>query len=306
MRKRMAALALLLAILLALSGCAPLSGLFGTGDSKKQQETLTNGTTTGNILNGGFAVKDGDDLLFYYSGGSVYPKGTLVRSNPDTGDNSKVADKAGLYMNLVDGVLYDCREDGIFGTPLNTLQSEKILDGEYTQLQISGGHMYYINNGAIGCASLDGSAVDFSPVEKAACLNIYGDMLDYIDTDSGHIKQASMDGSNVLELYDKPVTMFYIIDDVIYFIDSEDGLLKRMALKIDIKSIETLTDKTCSGFNVNRNGLYYTLKEDGLCYNAGTDGLQAQKISDFGKSTWHLACLFGDGALVIKQEDIAS
>jgi hypothetical protein len=135
---------------------------------------------------------------------------------------------------------------------------------------------------------------------------VYGDKLYYIDTGSGNIYQAALDGSNPQELYDRPVDMFYIIDDVIYYIDREDGLLKRMALVIDPESIETLTDKLCSGFNVNRNGLYYTLKDDGLCYNAGADGLQARAIGNFGESDWHRACLFGDGALVIRQEDLPS
>ena len=64
MRKIIVA-ALMMAVLVVLAGCAPLSGLLGIGTAEEtQEEPLTNGTTTGNILNGGFAVKDGDDLLF--------------------------------------------------------------------------------------------------------------------------------------------------------------------------------------------------------------------------------------------------
>jgi hypothetical protein len=297
----MATLALLMAMLLALAGC----GLLGMDGGETQEEPLTNGTTTGNILNGGFAVKDGDELLFYYTGGSVYPKGTLVRSNPETGDNSKVMDEAGLYMNLADGTLYYCLDDGIYTAKLDAPQPQRMLEGECSLLQISGGRMFFIRDGAVGSAALDGSSVAFTPVENAACLNVYGSRLYYIDTVSGHIRQAATDGTDARELFDQAVDMFCIIDDVIYYIDSADGLLKRMALEIDPESIETLTDQPCSGFNINRSGLYYTLS-DGLCYNAGADGAQAQAVGDFGTSVWHRACLFGEGALVVRQEDLPS
>jgi hypothetical protein len=305
MYKKMAGLALLLVSLLALSGCAPLSNLLGIGGGKTEEEPLTNGTTTGNILNGGFAVKDGDELLFYYTGGSVYPKGTLVRSNPDTKENIAVMDNAGLYMNLVDGTLYYCLDDGIYTAKLDAPQPQRVLEGECSLLQISGGHMYFVRNSTIESAALDGSPLAFTPIDNAACLNVYGSRLYYSDTANGHIRRAEMDGTGDQELFDQSVDLFCIIDDVIYYIDSADGLLKRMALEIDPESIETLTEKRCSGFNINRSGLYYTL-DDGLCYNAGADGAQAQAISDFGTSAWHRACLFGEGALVVRQEDLPS
>jgi hypothetical protein len=305
MFKKMAGLALLLASLLALSGCAPLSNLLGIGGGETEEEPLTNGTTTGNILNGGFAVKDGDELLFYYTGGSVYPKGTLVRSNPDTKENIAVMDNAGLYMNLVDGTLYYCLDDGIYTAKLDAPQPQRVLEGQCSLLQISGGNMYFVRNSTIESAALDGSPLAFTPIDNAACLNVYGSRLYYSDTANGHIRKAEMDGTGDQELFDQSVDLFCIIDDVIYYIDSADGLLKRMALEIDPESIETLTEKRCSGFNINRSGLYYTL-DDGLCYNAGADGAQTQAIGDFGTSVWHRACLFGEGALVVRQEDLPS
>ena len=81
---RTAALVLLFLVLLA-AGCTSLSDMFGLGGEEEQPEQLLNGTTTGNILNGGFAVKDGDELLVRYTSGDTYPKGSLVRSNPETG-----------------------------------------------------------------------------------------------------------------------------------------------------------------------------------------------------------------------------
>ena len=305
MRWKRAAAALSLTVLLALAGCSSLSDMFGIGGGEEQPEPLDGGTTTGNILNGGFAVKDGDDLLFYYTGGDVYPKGSLVRSNPDTQESSLVMDEAGLYMNLKDGTLYYCLEDGIYRTKLAAPQPERLMEGEYTLLRLSGDRMYYISGGSVGCASLDGSAVELTPISNATCLNVYGEKLYWLDTAGGQLWRADLDGANQSVLYDKPVDMFYIIDDVIYFIDGTDGLLKRMALEIDPETLETLTDKPCTGFNVNRSGLYYTLK-DGLCYNAGADGQQAKEIEDFSSSTWHRACMFGAGALVVRQEDLPS
>ena len=306
MRWKRIAAALALTGLLVLAGCTPLSDLFGIGGEEAQPEPLTNGTATGNIINGGFAVKDGADLLFYYTGGDAYPKGSLVRSNPETKESALVMDEAGLYMNLTEGVLYYCLADGIYRVKLDAAQPERVLEGEYTLLQISGSKIYYVSGGAVGCATLDGEPVELSPIGNAACLNVYGDKLYWADTESGHIRRSELDGTNQNVLYDKPVDMFCIIDDVIYFIDGADRLLKRLALEIDMETLETLTDKPCSGFNVNRGGLYYTLSDDGLCYNAGADGLQARAIGDLGNSSWHRACMFREGALVVRQEDLPS
>lgn len=301
---KFAIVAWLLLVSLVLAGCTPLTEMLGVGEA--EEEPLTNGTTTGNILNGGFAVKDGEDLLVYYTGGEAYPKGSLVRSNPGTGESGRVLDKAGLYMNIADGVLYYSLDDGIYRMPLDTLQPERMLEGEYSLLQINGGRMYYVSGGMAGCTSLDGSAVTFTPVDNVACLNVYGDSFYYIDTTDGRIWKASADGTNKERLYDKAVDMFYIIDDVIYYIDSADGLLKRISLELDEETHETLTEKPCSGFNVNRQGLYYTLKDDGFCYNAGPDGLQAQVVSGVDQSAWHRVCVFGEGAMVVRQEDLPS
>ncbi len=300
MRKIIAAAALMLAAMVVLAGCAPLSGLFGSGEEARQ-EPLLNGTTTGNILNGGFAVKDGDDLLFYYTG-SVYSHGSLVRSNPDTGENSLVHERAGIYMNLVDGMLYYCLEDGIYRTSLDAPAPERVLAGSFSLLQIADGRLYFISDGAVSCAATDGSDMPFTPIQNAACLNVYGEKLYFLDSGTGFIRQADMDGSHQTVLFDKPVDMFYIIDDVIYFIDSADGQIKRMTL--ELKSLETVVKHPCSGFNVNRSGMYYTRTDDGLCYNAGPDGLQETVIDDFGESTWHRVCMFGGGALVLRQEDM--
>ncbi len=303
--KRTAALALLSLVMLA-AGCTSLSDMFGLGGGEEQPEPLVNGTTTGNTLNGGFAVKDGNDLLVYYTSGNAYPKGSLVRSNPETGENSLVMDEAGLYMNLKDGVLYYCLGDGIYRARLDAPQPERLLEGEYTLLQISGSKMYYISGGAVGCASLDGEPAELSAIDNASCLNVYGDRLYWTDTESGQICRSDLDGGDRNVLYDKPVDMFYIIDDVIYFIDGADGLLKRIALEIDPETLETLTAEACSGFNINRSGLYYTLSNDGLCYNAGVDGLQARAIEDLGSSAWHRVCMFGEGAMIVRQEDLPS
>ena len=245
--KRAVALMLLFLVLLA-AGCTSLSDMFGLGGGEEQPEQLLNGTTTGNILNGGFAVKDGDELIVRYTNGDAYPKGSLVRSNPETGESSLVMDEAGLYMNLKDGVLYYCLSDGVYCAKLDAPEPKRLLEGEYTLLQISGSKMYYISGGSVGSASLDGEPAEMSPIDNAAYLNVYGDKLYWTDTESGQIWHSDLDGGNRSVLCDKPVDMFYIIDDVIYFIDGADGLLKRIGLEINMETLETLTTETCSGF----------------------------------------------------------
>ena len=302
MKKRI--LSFSIAVLIAatlLGGCSILDEFIGKTD---EEEPLINGTTTGNILNYGFAVKDGESLIFLYTGAGVYEKGSVVRSNVETGENSLVLDAGGLYLNIVDDVLYYCRPEGVYKAPLETGEPSLVLPMDVSLLQISDGSMYYISGGVIGCTTTEGEPTDFSNIEDAACLNIYEDAIYYIDTNDGTIWTADMDGTGHEVVYEESVDMFYLIDDVIYFIDSADGYIKRMRLTLE--GLETVVEYPCSGFNINFKGMYYTRNVDGksLCCNAGTDGYQETVIEDFGESAWHIACMFGEGAVVIKEEDI--
>ncbi|MDD5016738.1 MAG: DUF5050 domain-containing protein [Eubacteriales bacterium] len=295
-------IAIITAAALMFSGCSLMENLVGT-DS--EEEVYINGTTTGNILNYGFAVRYGDALIFLYTGQGTYDYGSVVRSNPDTGESSLVLEQGGLYMSVVDGCLYYCRPDGVYKAPLDTGEPALVLAQNVSLLQIQDAKMYFIRDGNIGCAGLDGEAADFSEIENAGCLNVYGGAIYYIDTGSGYICKADMDGGNKETVYDQSVEMFYVIEDVIYFIDSADGYIKRMTLALE--SLETVVADACSGFNVNGQGLYYTRDVDGqsLCCNAGADGYQETVITDFGESAWHIACMFGEGAVVIREEDLS-
>ena len=301
--KRLALALLAAALLLGVGGCSMFSDLLG---GEEQDVPIEHGTTTGNILNYGFAVQYGGDLLTCYAGDTVYPKGSLVRSNPETGESSLVLDRSGLYMSVDGDTLYYCLGEGIYATAIETPDPQRIIEGEITLLQICGDRLYYIEDGGIECAEMDGSpAVDFVRVENALCLNVYGDALYYADTQTGYILKADLKGGNIETVYDQRVGMFYLIDDVIYFIDGADGLIKRMELA-DTATVETVVAYPCSGFNVNRYGIYYTREVDGqrLCCNAGADGFQEKVLADMGESAWHVACLWNEGALVVPIEDL--
>jgi hypothetical protein len=99
--------------------------------------------------------------------------------------------------------------------------------------------------------------------------------------------------------------MCLFIDDTVYYIDGTDGHIKRMLLDKD--GLETVVGYPCSGFNVNRKGMYYTRSVDGqdMCCNSGVDGFQENVITEFGESAWHRVCMWGDVAIVVPEEDIA-
>lgn len=302
--KKVIVLALLVAALLSMGGCSSFDDWMNP--EPEQDVVIDHGTTTGNILNYGFAVQYGDDLLVYYTGGDAYAKGSLVRTNPETGESSLMLDQAGLYMNVEGDTLYYCLEDGVYRTSVETPDPQRIIEGAVTLLQIEGDRLYYIKDGGIECAQLDGSpADDFVRVEGAACLNVYAGALYYIDASTGHILKADMNGGNIATVYDQSVSMFYVVDDVIYFIDSADGFIKRMSLS-DTAMVETVVAYPCSGFNVNRYGLYYTREVDGknMCCNAGADGYQEKVLTGFGESAWHVACQWNQGAMLVKIEDL--
>jgi len=292
-----AALALTVA---ALGGCS----MFGSVESLKP--TLINGTTAANIQNLGFAVKQDDDLYLYFTSGDTYEMGDIVKSNPKTGDNSLAMRDGGLYMSIYDGNLYFCKEDGIYRAPMDTFKPERLLEGGVSQLQISEGRMVYIEDDVIKSASTDGSAIDFSLIEGAACLIVYENKLFYIDTASGQIWQADIDGSNAEMLFDLDVKQFSILEDVFYYIDSADDNIKRVS--DEYREPESVVPYAVSGFNINLYGMFYTREIDGkwVCCNADTNGENEQVIAENGESKRHMVCMFDGGAAILGQEEFGT
>ncbi len=295
-KKALVVLAVALAVS-ALGGCS----MFGSVESLKP--TLINGTTAGNIQNLGFAVKQDEDLYFYFTSGDTYEAGDIIKSNPKTGDNSLAMHDGGLYLSIYEDSLYYCKEDGIYRAPMDTFKPELLLEGNAEQLQISGGKMFYIEDGAIKSASANGEAVDFTPIEGASCLTVYENKLFYIDSATGQIWQANTDGSDAEMLFDFDVKQFSILEGVFYYIDSADGNIKRVTA--DEPSPETVVPYTCSGFNINLYGMFYTREIDGkwVCCNADINGENEQVITDNGESKRHMACMFDGGAVILGQEE---
>jgi hypothetical protein len=301
--KKLAFALLAAALALAAGGCMDISDWF---EAEEQDVPIEHGTTTGNIINCGFAVQYGGDLLTCYTGNTAYTKGSLVRSNPDTGESSLVLDSAGLYMSVDGDTLYYCLEDGVYATTVEAPDPQRVIEGEITLLQFCCGRLYFIQDGGIECAGMDGAkAADFARVENARCLNVYGDALYYADARTGYILKADLTGGGIETVYGQSVGMFIVIDDVIYFIDGADGYIRRTALS-EPSVVETVVAYPCSGFNVNRYGIYYTREVDGrsLCCNAGADGYQEQVLPDFGISAWHAACLWNESALIVPVENL--
>ncbi len=292
----MTAAAGLLALLLG--GCSLLA------PAKSDDEALANGTTAGNIQNLGFAAKQGDDMYFYYADGDAYEIGDIVKSNPDTGDNSFVMHDGGFYMSIYDGRLYYCREDGIYRASMDTFEPQRLLDGSATQLQISDGWMYYIEDDTIKAAAANGQAVDFSPIEGAACLSAYENKLFYIDSASGQVWQAEKDGSAAQMLFDVSAKQFVIQDNKLYYIDRNDEQIKRVTP--DKKTPQTLVPYVCKSLNVNAYGMFYTREVDGqwVCCSADSEGGSEQVLENSTTVERHLICMFGNGAVIVRTEDI--
>lgn len=299
--KRILIVVLALGLGLLLAGCS----LFG-GNSNLSKEPLpiVNGTTAGNILNYGFCIKNGDELIFQYTSGESYPLGSTVCSNPETGENSLLMEDGGLYMNIVDGWLYYCRQDGVFKAEIESPQPELVLEADIKQLQINDGIMYYIEDDTIKSSTIEGEDTEFSPIENADCLNVYGDRLYYKSTEDGYIYSSKIDGSNIRTELAHEVAMFIIMDDMIYYLDGITGYLVRMEL--NGKLAVAIVEQAITGFNINRSNMYYTryINGVGTCCNADIDGGNEQQLSEFGDSQWHIVCMYNTGALLAKQEEM--
>ena len=300
MKKKIITIALAAMLTVIFSGCSIL-GI--NNNTSKEPLPLTNGTTTGNILNYGFSVKDGDDLIFRYMSGEAYAIGSTVRSNPDTGENNLIMEDGGLYMNLVGDMLYYCKPEGVFRADIYDPQPELILGSDVRLLQISDGVMYYIGDGTLDARTTNGEEIGFEPIENADCLNVYSGKIYYINTEDGYIYSADLDGSGSKIVIAKSVSMFCIMDDNIFYIDATTGYIVRLGL--EGRLAVAIVEYTCTGFNINRSNMYYTryINGVGTCCNADLDGGNEETLAEFGDSSWHVVCMYNTGALLAKAED---
>ena len=90
----------------------------------------------------------------------------------------------------------------------------------------------------------------------------------------------------------------------VYFIDSVTGYIR--SIPQSTKEVQTIVEFACSGFNVNANNLYYTRSIDGIsyCALARPDGSEKEILRDFGDSAWHVVCMWDDGAIIVRIEDL--
>lgn len=303
MKRKLLFIVVLLVLIATLGGCQLLN--FGGQEPETEPtNTVVNGTTTGNILNYGFGVQYGEELIFSYTGQGVYPIGSIVRSNPESGENSLVLEDGGLYMSIVADTLYYCRADGVYKTALDNPAPQLVLAKNVSQLQIVGGNMYYIENGAIDSSTISGEPRDFSRIENAKDLNVYSRNIYYIGTDDGYIYIAEIDGTDAKVFLQKSVDMLIVERGNVYFIDSISGYIQSIAE--GTSEVVTVVEFACAGFNVNSSNLYYTRTINGIgtCFLARPDGSKEETIADFGDSDWHVVCMWGERAIIVRIEDI--
>ncbi|MBT3319348.1 MAG: DUF5050 domain-containing protein [Clostridia bacterium] len=301
MKKLYLILALLI-VAAALGGCS----LLGIGGQEPETEpsSIINGTTTGNIINYGFGVQYGDELIFTYTGEGVYPVGSIVRSNPETGQNSMVLEEGGLYMSIVGDTLYYCTPQGVYKTALVDPRPSLVLDKNVAQLQIANDNMFYIEDGAIDSSTIDGDPRGFSRIENASWLNVYEQNLYYVNTQDGYIYSANTDGTDAKVFLEQSVSMLQIDNGNAYFIDSVTGYIH--SIPSGTKEVQTVVEFACSGFNVNSNNLYYTRNINGIgtCCLSRPNGSDEEILSDFGDSDWHIVSMWNDGAIIVRIEDL--
>ena len=289
----------LLAVLFA--GCS----IFGISDNaSKEPLPLSNGTTAGNILNYGFCVKHGDDLIWLYTAGDYYPLGSTLRSSPDEESSELLMEDGGLYMNLVGTMLYYCKPEGIFKADIEEPVPQLVLEKDVKQLQIKDGVMYYIEDGTLDARTMDGEEAGFEPVEGADCLNVYADRLYFIGTQDGYIYSCSLDGGDIRTEFAHEVSMFIVMDDIIYYLDGITGYLVK--IELGGKLATAVVEQPLTGFNINRSNMYYTryISGIGTCCNADIDGRNEETITEFGDSQWHVTCMYNTGTLLARVEDM--
>lgn len=299
-RKRIILVACMALIAGLLGGC----GMLGEIDEKDQMDTIVNGTSTGNIINWGYAAAYDIYLYLFSPGGDESDLGDIVKTDMTTGESSLAIKDGGLYLSIVDTYLYYCGKDGIYRAPLDTLVPELLYQGETSLLQFAGERMYFLEDETIRSTTMDGAPWGFAPIDGAKCVNVTDEGLYHINTLDGKIYRSELDGTETQLHIDQAVDLFCIFEDTLYFIDSASGYILSVALTEPVDYAKVIIQHRCSNLNMNQYGLYYTRIVDGesKCCRADLDGTNEQVFKESGVSARHLVCVFNESALIVEQE----
>ncbi|MCL2499117.1 MAG: DUF5050 domain-containing protein [Defluviitaleaceae bacterium] len=191
------------------------------------------GFSGGNISAGGLLCDGGDGYIYYRSQSDGWK---LYRAKPDGTDKSKISDRVGHNINVLDGWVYflDYPEfNPIYRIRTDGTEETKLVDGY--------------------CGSL-----------YVAESSIYFDKRD--ETNASHIYRADLDGSNMTLLFSEASLMYYY-KGMIFLGAGQLGVYN-----IETGEETILDDTFVANVSVDDSGLYYWAYNEGEFRRMDLDG----------------------------------
>jgi len=259
------------------------------------------GNTTGNIINGGLVVQQGDWIYYsnYDDGEKLYKK----RINGT--EKTKLNDDVSRCINVIgDWIYYRDNKSILYKIHTNGTQHTKMTfayNDSCLYVNVVGNWIYYINNdesendvGIISKIHIDGTQKTELNEYNSLLINVVNDWIYYTTSNlsasglSSSLYKIRTNGTEKIKLDDNFGGIFFIVVDNWIYYSAEDGLYKICTDGTQKTKLNDGNDTYFGimGMNVVGDWIYFQNKNDFYndfgykLYKIKTDGTQKTKLSD--------------------------
>lgn len=244
--------------------------------------SIIEGNTTGNINDGGIAVKNGNWIYYHNAskGGKLYKvKADGILKSEICGDtvmNINVIGDWIYYTNLTDGSkIYKIKTDGSLRTRLN--------DDESYNITVMDNWIYYINrsdNWHLYRMSTDGSLRSLLNDSPTKCIDGSWDFIYYINREAGGaIYRVKPEKPLSLQRLNNVYAWNMDIKELSIYFSNEKDNRTLYKVNLDGSGLTKLTDDSAYDMQVCGDWIYYSNgKEENKLYKIKTDGTERTLI----------------------------
>jgi len=238
------------------------------------------GNSGGNIINGGFAATQGEQIFFRSNQGGSLQKGTT-----GSGETRAISVDSAWFINVSgDNVYYSNRDDNnrIYRVSRNGSNRESLTDNGAWFVTLVDGWLYYLDeadNYRLYRISTGGEGRTRLSEDSAWYICIEDDWIYYVNRDDGDkIYRVSSDAGQKEKINDSSSCCINVVDGWIYYSNEDDGsgIYK---MKIDGSENEKVIDQPAWFINVADGWIYYADEDDDFSLNkVRTDGTGRIKL----------------------------
>jgi len=249
-------------------------GCSSSNDSSTKSEI---GNSSGNIINGGIATKQGE-WVYFTSGSAIY------KEKVDGSERTLVINDNASNINVVnDWIYYKANINNVtkmFKVKTDGTERTKLSDDIAFNMIVSGDWIYFLSSGLYKMKT-DGTEKTQISKDSAMFLNVVGDWIYYSNgTDGFKIYKVKTDGTERTKLSDESAIGMNVSGDWIYYVNYKDEN-KIYKLKIDGTGKAKLSDDSAPVLNVFDGWIYYwNNNENNNLFKLKLDGTERVKLND--------------------------